>query len=358
MQSDVYVLNHDAVKGCEKELHALCDERTYIVWDESDNLCNPQAAMWKAFNRVAKEEYRLTLMSGTPTGEHPTDAWGLARLVDKTKVPKYWGAFRQMTMWQATQFSWKPRKDAHIHVHAALQPAICFRKADVLKDLPPVSHERIECELTDDQKRMMKELQNEMAFEFAGEKTLSVNGADKILKGMQIMLGVFNSPDGYVEIGAQPRVDCILKLIEGASKKVIIFCAFKGAIAYYTREIGKHYSVAVVTGDTTKKERDVIFRNFQGADDPHVCVCHPKTTAHGLELSAADTIIWLGPVHSGKQYMQATERNNSIKQDSPMMVYYVGGTKFEWNRYNHMTGKKAEQDKVLDMYKELMEELV
>lgn len=353
---DIYVCNHDAVKSLHKDILKRADIQMH-AWDEADNLCNGQTDMWKKFNSVLVPDSRVILMSGTPTGEKPTDAWALAKLVAPNLVPKYFGAFKRDTMYQVSQFRWVPKSDAKDKVFAALQPAICFMKKDVLKDLPPISHERIQCELSEDQRRMFKELQKDMATEYKGGNLNAVNAADELSKCLQLLLGSYKTQEGiYQSVDFQPRLDTILNCIKSASKKILIFVPFKGALHAYHKELKKLYTCEVVDGDTSKDERARIFTSFQKDIDPHIVLAHPKTTAHGIEASAADTIIYAGPLYSGKQFMQSMERINSIKQDSPMMIYYIGASKLEWKRYDNMLGKKEHQDSVLEMYKAALDE--
>ena len=77
------------------------------------------------------------MMTGTPAAQNPTDAYGLAKLVSPNKVPRFFGAFKDMVMIKVSQFTWKIRPNATDIVFRALQPAIRFTKDECL-DLPPM----------------------------------------------------------------------------------------------------------------------------------------------------------------------------------------------------------------------------
>lgn len=353
---DIYIINHDACKHLKKEIGDKKDI-DFVAWDEADNLTNGQTATWKSFNKLVRPDQRLVLATGTPTGENrPTDAWSLAHLVSPSNVPKYFGAFQRDTMIQISQFRWVPKKDAQDKVHAALQPAICFRKADVLKDLPEVTYERRVCELSEEQQRMYKEMKKDMEANYGSEQLTAVNAADRLTKLLQILLGVYKvGDDEYVPIDCQPRINTILECLRHTDEKSVIFIPFTGALRHYHKEIKKHFSCEYVDGSVSKSKRDEIFHNFQNGKHPHVIVSHPKTTAHGLELSKADKIIWAGPVHSGRTYMQACERNNSSLQKNPMSVFSIGANDLEWKIYDKLQAKKDMQNNVLDLYKSVVE---
>lgn len=352
---DIYISNHDCVKTMEKEILARPDINMF-VWDEADSLCNMQTAMWKSFNTVTTGDVRVILAGATPTGEKPTDAFALSKLVDKSKAPKYFNAFKRMTMIQISPFRWVSLPDAKQKVFDVLQPAICFLKKDVLKDLPPMSHERIHAELSDEQRKMFKEMQKELATEYKGGNLTAINGADKLSKCLQICLGAYKTPEGeYQQIDFSPRLEVVKKCIKSASKKILIVVPYKGALRAYHKELKKYYTCEMVDGDTSKDDRAEIFTNFQTQKDPYILLAHPKVIAHGCEFSGADTTIYLGPIASGRQFIQSLERMNSIKQDSPMMIYYITSTRLENDRYDIMTGKKSSQDSVLEMYQSIID---
>jgi SNF2 family DNA or RNA helicase len=300
----------------------------------------------------------VILATATPTGQgNPTDAWALAKIVDPTRVPRYFGAFRRLTMQQITQFKWIPLQNSSQTVFEALQPAFRVKKRDVLKDLPPVTTQRLQCELTEEQTRMYKEMKRDMQMEYKNGTVQAVNGADKIGKCLQVLLGVYKiGEDEYQTIDCQPRIDLILDCIKKASKKTIIFMGYKGSLKHYCREIKKHYTADFVDGDVDKNARDKIFYEFQHSAHPQVLLAHPKTCAHGLEFSCADTIIWPGPIHSGRQFTQACERNASIAQDSDMTIYYIGASPLEWKIFDGLENKKDINNNVLELYRQVVEE--
>lgn len=351
---EAYIVNHDGCKILEKELlEMVAKHRCYIIWDEADNLCNAQNDMWKSFNKIAKGAKYLNLATATPTGEmKPTDAWGLAKIVSPNNVPKYWGEFRRQTMVQVSTFRWIPKPEATALVHKALQPAFCVRKADVI-DLPHLHVDRKQCELSDAQFKMYREMKNKLATEINDTKLLAVNGADVLGKCLQILLGVFKKDDGeYEVIDCQPRLDAILECIEATDKKAIVFCGYTGALRHYTKEIGKKHSVVMVDGSVGKKERDKLFKQFAAKDGPRVLCAHQKVCSHGLEFGAnCDTIIWAGPIHSGKLFTQANERIASVLQKSDMKLWYVGANKFEWSLFDKLEAKRNMQSDILDLCK-------
>jgi SNF2 family DNA or RNA helicase len=69
----------------------------------------------------------------------------------------------------------------------------------------------------------------------------------------------------------------------------------------------------------------------------------PQATAHGITLTAADTVIFYGPLMSVEQYVQCIARADRKGQDSDKVtVIHIQGSPIEKKMF------KALQDKVSD----------
>jgi hypothetical protein len=104
------------------------------------------------------------------------DAYGLAKLVNPTGVPKFYTAWRDATMNKLTMFKWAPKINASEVVHQALQPSIRFTKDQCL-DLPPVITMTREVPMTPQQKKYYDMLKERMLIQAAGETISAVNAA-------------------------------------------------------------------------------------------------------------------------------------------------------------------------------------
>jgi len=93
---------------------------------------------------------------------------------------------------------------------------------------------------------------------------------------------------------------------------------------------------------TPPKRADII-RRFQNEPEPRVLVMQPQATAHGITLTAADTVIFYGPLMSVEQYVQCIARADRKGQDSDKVtVIHIQGSPIEKKMF------KALQDKVSD----------
>lgn len=349
---DFYILNHDGVA-----IPAICDairariDIGLVILDEASMFRNASTRKYKALTRMLKSDVRLWLLSGTPCPNAPTDAWALARLVDPSRVPPFFGAFRRQTMYELGRFKWSPKPDAYVTAYEAMQPAVRFKKADCL-DLPPVTMQDWEAPLTKEQRDAFASMRKEMIAEAKEKEITAVNAADKINKLRQILCGVIKDPasDTYLPIPHEPRTGVLLQALESASAKVIVIVPFKGIIRNLEKEISKSYSVGVLNGDVTPKKRNEIVDAFKNQPDPHVLLCHPQVMAHGLNLTEADTLVFYAPIYSNDQFQQVVERFNRKGQTRSMTVIRIGAHKLDWEIYKAVDSKRTTQDNILSLY--------
>lgn len=350
---DFYIINYEglAITDVRRAIMARGDIDLVIV-DEASNYRNAGNRQYAAFAKMMQPHQRLWMMTGTPTPNAPTDAWALARLVSPERVPKYFGAFRQQTMQQVTQYKWAPKPDASRIVYDALQPAVRFRKEDC-KDLPPVTVSARDCPLTKEQTKALTAMRKQMQAELRTKQITAVNAADTITKLRQILCGSVKDPltDDYIPLDHTPRLQVLMDCIAEASAKVFVVVPFKGIINVLAKEVSKQYSVGVLNGDVSVSKRNEVIVNFKTRTDPHVLLCHPKVMSHGLNLTEADMCIFYAPIYSNDQAQQVVERFNRSGQTRPMTVIRIGGHKLEWDIYKLVESRRLGQQQMLDMYK-------
>ena len=355
---DFYILNHDGVKvGALAKLIRNRPDIDLVIVDEGDFFCEGKTEKYRALQRLLRPDVRLWWQTATPAANRPTQAWAQARIVSPGRVPEYFGTFQRQTMVQVTPFKWTPRPTAETTVYAALQPAIRFKKSDCL-DLPPVVTTERQAQLTKEQRDAYAGMVAEMRMEQASGRQISaVNAADKLGKLRQILLGSILDPktNEYVVLDHGPRLAELRRAVSGACAKVLVIVPFKGIIASLNESLSKDWSVAVLNGDVSIKDRNTIIRDFKTGPDPHILLCHPRVMSHGLNLVEADTIIFYGPISSNSEYQQVIERPNRSGQVNPMTVVRIAAHPLEWAIYKVVDQRQVTQDNILKLYQRVLE---
>ena len=292
------------------------------------------------------------MMTGTPASQSPVDAYGLAKLVNPEGVPRFFTAWRDQVMQKLTLYKWAPKPDAKDQVYEALQPAIRFTKAQCL-DLPPVVTMTREVPLTPQQAKYYNMLKDQMLVQAAGETISAVNAAAAVSKLLQISCGAAYTDDKeVVEFDASPRLAVLEEVLEETDRKVIVFALFTSAIDTIHRYLlKKNISAEIIDGSVTPSKRGQIIHRFQNEPDPRVLVMQPAASAHGITLTAADTVVFYGPLMSVEQYIQCCARADRKGQTSDKVtVVHIQGSAIEKRMFTALAGKVSDNTLLTEMF--------
>jgi len=350
---DIYIVNHDGIKVMFDQLMQRGDIDT-ICFDEAAAYRNARADRSKAARKLTERRKYVWAMTGSPTPSAPVDAFGLARLITPATAPRSWTSFRTETMLQVSQFKWVPRADAAEIVSRVLQPAVRYTLEDIT-ELPALIIRDVECGMGPRQLATYEALRDHASALLREGAITAANGGVVFSKMLQASIGwIYDNDHNVIELDNKERCDALLELVDAAERKVIVFSPFKSATAGIEKIFAKDgIDFATVTGDTPHGRRTDIFSAFQGTDKYRVLNAHPECMSHGLTLTAADTIIWFGPVTKLETYEQANARITRVGQAHKQQVIRLVSTSAERMLYKRLAQKEDLQHSVLDMIAEL-----
>ncbi len=347
---DIYVINHAGVKVIERELIARKDIDTVAIDELAQVGRNATTEQWVSLNALLKGRTCVWGLTGTPTPNKPTDAWAQCRLITPQTVPQFFTHFRAMTMRQVSNFKWISKDDALETVYNVMRPAIRISREDCV-DLPPVMYETREVKLSKAQQALYNDMRDKYYALYKGGEITAVNAAVKLQRLVQIASGGAYDPKGkIIVIPPKDRIRLVLELIEEAASKVIVFVPFKAILPHLATEIGKHHTVATISGDVSKSDRDAIFGGFQNKRDPQVLIAQPAAMAHGLTLTAASVVVWFAPITSAEIYEQANARITRPGQKHAQLIAHIQATPVEEQLYGRLKDKTRQQNDLLDLF--------
>lgn len=359
--ADIYIINTDGIKIIEDELE-FREDIDLVVIDEVALFRNSACARWKSANKICNKQLggrrRVWGLTGSPTPNAPTDAFGQIKLVTpgNPDCPKYFGRYRDLVMTQLTQFKFIPKRDAAETVFRTMQPSIRFALDDVV-DLPPQIITQRAVELSSEQKKAYKSMVEQLRAELEAGSVQAVNEGVKASKLLQIACGVAYGQQGEevvpIPLNCTPRYEAANEVVDESEGKVIIFVPFSAALERlkdYLVEQG--HTVAVIDGGTPKHVRDEVFYNFQNTESPRVIVANPATMSHGLTLTAATTILWFGACYSNEVYQQACARVRRPGQKRSTVIVHIVSSPLEEKIYDRINEKQSLQGLLLDMVKD------
>jgi SNF2 family DNA or RNA helicase len=360
---DIYVINHHGITVVEAAL--IAKQFDIVVVDEGAIFRNATTKLWKTLDRVVRGIGRIWWMTGTPTPNAPTDAWAQCRIVSPERVPKFFGKFRDMVMKAQGPFRWFPRSNATETVFDAMQPAIRFTR-DQCVDLPPTMYVTREVAMTPEQATAYKAMLTTLYMEYGAGQVTAVNEAVKMSKLIQIACGVVYGKGGQeIVLPNAPRIAEVLRIIEEAHAKTIVFVPYKSVLRYVAEEISKALDpvgtvnaaltqskwtsprVGMISGDTPPAERARIFSAFQKGDMDVLCA-QPAAMSHGLTLTAANVIAWYGPTLSNETYQQANARITRPGQKYSQFIINIEGSTVERAAFKRLQNKQKMQGLLLE----------
>lgn len=352
--TDYVIINYDGVEIVSESIKKGGFD--LIIVDEATHYKNAQTRRWKVLNKLLCDNTWLWMMTGTPAAQSPVDAYGLAKMVNPTAVPRYGSTFRDMVMTKITNFKWIPKANATNTVHRVLQPAIRFTKDECL-DLPNMTYVKRAVELTRQQKKYYELLRKKLILDITGEQVTAVNAAVGMNKLLQISAGAVYTDDGEtLEFDIKHRYKVLKEVIDESSQKVLIFVPFRHVINILTDKLRSDgISTEVIQGSVGATARTNIFRQFQEASNPRVLVIQPASAAHGVTLTAANTVIWWSPVSSLETYAQANARVHRSGQKHKCTVVQLQGSDAEKHVYRLLDSRINIHTKITDLYKEILD---
>ena len=321
--AEFYITNYDSCRLSRPHfIEAIKEGRIgAIAIDEVTHIGNPSSQRHKAIDELCNKCGIQHVIGITGSSSENVDTpFGMARVVNRHKLPcTTKSSWVDLVTYQygPEPFMRRMSPRAPQIIYETLQPAVRFNKKDII-DLPPVVVQDRICNLSKDQENIRQQFkQQAIALVQSGQVITAANGGVLHQKLMQTAQGFVMDNSGKPEhLDYKDRLKTILEVVGETTRKVVVFCVYRAAIERLSADLSKAgYQIGVVDGSITGEQRSAILHDFQNKKNPHVLICHPTTTAFGVELSAADTIIFNGPPQlGGFIYAQALERLSSIKQ--------------------------------------------
>lgn len=367
LPADFYIINYDGLKIIEPILQSRTDIRMAIVDEASAYKDRTTRRHRIARSLLASRDY-LWLMTGTPTPNGPQDAYGLAKLVNNCFGESYTHYYDRV-MTKVSMWKWVPKTGAHAQASKLLQPAIRFAIEDCV-DLPPCTVQKRDVELSPEQAKAYREMKRDLVLQARQGPITAANEAVLRLKLIQIATGAVYGPkmansngnSSYVldhggarstlRLDCSPRLAALREVMQECSQKIIIFAPLTSVINMLESELKKDYSVAVINGEVSVRNRNEIFRAFQQDENPRVLIADPGTMAHGLSLVAASAIVWFAPTDKTELYLQANKRIDRPGQVHNTTIVQLAATPLEREIYRRLEANESMMGLVLQLARE------
>ncbi|KAF2368182.1 protein of unknown function DUF3535 [Trinorchestia longiramus] len=340
----------------------------YVVLDEGHVIKNTKTKAYQAIRRLTGR-HRL-ILSGTPIQNNVLELWSLFDFL----MPGFLGSERQFTRkyYRPILASRDPKASASdqeagvVAMEALHRQALPFMmrrlKEDVLKELPPKIMQDYYCELSPLQRMLYQDFINEQGADFQDDQLpkthvfqtiqylrLVCNHPALVLRpqhprfsALLQRAGVFQSQlhnisfaaklpalrellqecgiSGPVSGAAAGDVSCLV-----APHRALIFCQLRNMLDIIENDLFKAHmpDVAYVRldGSVPANERYGLVRRFNEDPSIDVMLLTTQVGGLGLNLTAADTVIFVEHDWNPMKDLQAMDRAHRIGQKRVVTVY-------------------------------------
>lgn len=287
-----------------------------IILDEAQNIKNPESMVARAA-KALKAEHKLAL-TGTPLENRLLDLWSIMEFVHPGYLPD-----RSKFLEQYDRGASQP---ARMLLSSRMRPVMLRRlKKQVAQDLPDRIEERLDCELTEGQRKFyLAELQR-------SRQTLATLDAPAGQSRMHVLAALTRLRQicchpalagGKKSLGSGKTASLfeVLEPLYAGGHKVLVFSQFVEMLKILKTELeekGRPYFM--LTGQTT--QRGEVVQAFHDCKEPAVFLLSLKAAGTGLNLTSASYVVLYDPWWNPAVEAQAIDRTHRIGQDRTVIAY-------------------------------------
>ena len=276
-----------------------------LVLDECHRIKNPKAARTKAAMQLMKVCKNVFALSGTPIPNRPIELWPILHGLGIYRGGWYDFAVRYAKMWVAPWGMDTSGASNIPELKALMKPHVLRRKKeDVFKDYKEPQVSLITFDLPVDKR----------------ERDFDV---DALVRNPDVMLAFEGLAEIMREAGEKkikPSTEFIDDLLQ-SGEPVVVFVHHKD-VARGLMETLKAHKPVLVVGDTPRAARDKAIADFQ-AGKTNVIIGNISAMSEGVDLSRADTIVFVECTWSTSALEQASSRVENIQKNGTKPLIYI-----------------------------------
>jgi SWI/SNF-related matrix-associated actin-dependent regulator 1 of chromatin subfamily A len=299
--ADVTIINYDVLQYGVTHV----DKYNALVLDECHRIKNPKAARTKAAMLAMKKIGHVYALSGTPIPNRPIELWPILHGLGIYRGGWYDFAARYAKMWSAPWGLDTSGASNLPELKELMRPHVLRRKKEnIFKDYkePQVSL---------------------ITFDLANDKREQAFDADALVANPNALMAFEGLAEIMREAGMR-KVKAASEFIDDllqANEPVVVFAHHKDVVAALQEELKEHKPVIVV-GDTSRARRDAAIESFQTGKTQCI-IGNIAAMSEGVDLSAADTIVFVECTWSTSALEQASSRVENINKSGIPPVIYI-----------------------------------
>ena len=362
----IIIMNIEAfssTRGVKWALSLLNTCRAMMVVDESTTIKNPNAKRTKAIIKAGTLAKYRRILTGEPVTRDPLDLYSQCEFLD------------EFHLGFSSFYTFRNRYAIMVNMnlgHRSFKKVTGFQRTDELNDLlrnfsfrvkkddcldlPKKSYQYRYVEMTKEQEKAYKEMKELCVTTTTNSVVTVPNKLAMLVKLQQIVCGHLIDNQGKTTYINNNRMSALLELTEEVDNKCIIWACYRADLRQISKELKEKYGTDKVVeywGDTDDKERKAGIISFTKGDAKFF-VANPATGGFGLNLQAANTVIYYNNSYNLEHRLQSEDRCHRIGQTRNVNYIDITTLKTVDNLIiKSLKGKKAIATQVMgDQWKE------
>ena len=323
----ILIMNVEAFstpKGLNFAKQFLVSHKSLMAIDESTTIKNPKAKRTKNILSLSGLTTYRRVMTGSPVTKNPLDLYTQCQFLDIHHLghDSYYSFRNRYALMKSANISGRSINLVVGYQNLGelsdkLKP-FSYRvlKEDCL-DLPDKTYIKREIQLTDEQKKLYKQMRQEALATLNGKTVTTMTALTQLMRLHQITCGHFSADDGTIQEVKNNRLAELLDVLDEVEGKAIIWAHYQHDVKNIFKLIEEKYgpgSVVHYYGKTLPEQRDYAIKNFKDNDKVRFFVGTPQTGGYGITLVQANTVIYYSNGYDLEKRMQSEDRAHRIGQ--------------------------------------------
>lgn len=305
-----------------KTLTLASHPRLAVAVDESQRIKNAQATRTKVMHQIGKNAGFRSILTGTSITKGIEDLYSQYGFLDPMITGhKSFYTFRN----RYCVMGGFENKQIVGYQNVPELAKLVAPYTDVVTDpvdLPPMAKEDRKINLSEEQKRLLRELKDQMQTEMAGTKLTVDNALTYYTRGAQIIGGFFPviKADGttYAQrLPSNPKLDELVEIIDGTDHKVVVFCRFNAEVEMVLAALARYNPARIRSNDPALQDEVTRFRTDP---DCRVVVTTYASGSVGFTLVEAKLLVKYSGTFNYEDEAQSEKRIHRIGQTTETMT--------------------------------------
>lgn len=314
----------------EKAIKQIIEEYAdtmLVIVDESTTIKNRSAKRTKTITKICRPIKYKRILTGSPVTKSPLDLYSQCGFLNPSllDITNYYAFRARYCVMQTVGMSSGKQISLPLYyinlgeLEDKLKKfSYRVKKIDCL-DLPDKVYEKRYVDLRPDQLEVYRDLKAYARTIFEDKEASYTNKLTEILKLHQVCCGYLATDEGVKKELSNPKLDELLNILDETEGKVIIWANYIHSIEKIIKTLQDKYGVlstVSVYGAVSVEQRQSAVVNFQ--DNKHVrfFVGNPTTGGYGLNLTAANTVIYYSNSYDLEVRQQSEDRAHRIGQNN------------------------------------------